>query len=60
MTVPAFVPNDCHIVGGPHVKPESSDGQTALRSDRSVLVTTGANGGGKSVYLKCGYLFCFV
>lgn len=56
---PAAVAADFVQVGGPKVKEESAelmpvDDEThsGLRSDLASLVVTGANGGGKSVYLK--------
>ena len=47
MTVPSFVPNDAHIVGG------DSDNETeAERSTASMIMLTGPNYSGKSVYQK--------
>jgi DNA mismatch repair protein MSH5 len=46
LTVPTFVENDTCIVGGEH------DGSTESTSGPSVMLLTGANYSGKSVYLK--------
>lgn len=61
MTVPSYVPNDTYIVGGPGLQ-ESASGQGNDTSDGSrvhenqhgpsMLILTGPNYSGKSVYLK--------
>ena len=61
MTVPSYVPNDTYIVGGPGLQESASeqgngtsDGPIAHESQQgpSMLILTGPNYSGKSVYLK--------
>ncbi|KAG9117287.1 MutS protein msh5 [Ceratobasidium sp. 392] len=57
LQVPTFVPNDIHIVGGRGigVEPEESEHEA-----KSVMIVTGANACGKSVYLKQNALIPFM
>ncbi|KAI5865014.1 muts domain V-domain-containing protein [Durotheca rogersii] len=67
LVVPSFIPNDCHIVGGPGT--QDNEGETAeveaeTRQDSvehpSTFVLTGPNHSGKSVYLKQAALIVYL
>ncbi|KAH7334893.1 muts domain V-domain-containing protein [Rhizoctonia solani] len=55
LLVPTFVPNDAHLVGGRGIGTEN-DSEDA----KSIMVCTGANACGKSVYLKQNALIPFM
>jgi DNA mismatch repair protein MSH5 len=56
LLVPSFIPNDCRIVGGPGTEDSAEDGSSAsdgkATAGSSMLVLTGPNNSGKSVYMK--------
>jgi len=56
MLVPSYIPNDCNIVGGPGSgnSDDGHGGEDTIMTDAgpSMLVLTGANNSGKSVYMK--------
>jgi len=54
LTVPAYIANSCHITGG------SSDEDEQEAEDPSMLVMTGPNYSGKSVYLKQNALIVYM
>ncbi|KAG8707921.1 MutS protein msh5 [Ceratobasidium sp. 395] len=57
LQVPTFVPNDTHIAGGRGIGIEPENGEDGARS---VVIVTGANACGKSVYLKQNALIPFM
>ncbi|KAK2073640.1 hypothetical protein P8C59_007907 [Phyllachora maydis] len=53
LTVSSFVPNDCTLAGGPGLEaPDAGDGDVPEVDAPSMLVLTGPNHSGKSIYLK--------
>lgn len=51
LTVPSYVPNDTFIVGG-KVMEDSTNGLPEIAQAPSMLLLTGPNYSGKSVYMK--------
>ncbi|CAD6977545.1 unnamed protein product, partial [Tilletia controversa] len=54
LTVDSFVPNDAYLQGGIPFSQEGDDsaGIEQIQGAKSLLVVTGSNGSGKSIYLK--------
>ncbi|KAE8186247.1 hypothetical protein CF335_g7499 [Tilletia laevis] len=54
LTVDSFVPNDAYLQGGIPFNQEGDDsaGIEQIQGAKSLLVVTGSNGSGKSIYLK--------
>jgi DNA mismatch repair protein MSH5 len=51
MTVPSYVPNDTSLVGGSEDS-DTNGASTCKDHDPSMLILTGPNYSGKSVYMK--------
>lgn len=62
LVVPAFIANPCHLSGGVGIEEEAEDSPTpdAQRLGPSMLIMTGPNHSGKSVYLKQVALIVFL
>ncbi len=56
LVVASFIPNDCHLAGGPGPDQEASEAlqvdDEEVAASPSMIVLTGPNHSGKSVYLK--------
>lgn len=71
LTVPSYVPNSCFLAGGeggdeenllnePSQQPHTDDRMRQERAQQSMLIMTGPNFSGKSVYLKQNALIVYL
>ncbi|EPS25691.1 hypothetical protein PDE_00625 [Penicillium oxalicum 114-2] len=60
LTVPSYVPNSTLLKGGPHLQSDNNDSLPQETIPPSMLILTGPNYSGKSVYMKQVALIVFL